>query len=80
MRTFGQQNAEDFMPIVHLALFPGRAVGQKQALGQALTDFTVRAVAGSADAVDVIFAEIRKHNWASGGGLWSDRAAPAPTR
>ncbi len=67
------------MPTIHVELFAGRTLEQKRALAQALTEATVRTLGGSPDAVDVIFADVERHDWATGGQLWSDQAAkPAP--
>jgi len=66
------------MPSIHVQLFAGRTVEQKRALAQALTEATVRTLGGSAEAVDVIFTDVQKHDWATGGQLWSDKAPPAP--
>ena len=65
------------MPSIHVELFAGRTLEQKRALAQALTDATVKTLGGSADSVDVIFRDVERHDWASGGQLWSDRAVPA---
>lgn len=67
------------MPTIRVELFAGRTVEQKRALAQALTEATVRTLGGSADSVDVVFQDIERHDWASGGQLWSDKAqAPKP--
>ena len=66
------------MPSIHVQLFAGRTVEQKRALAQALTEATVRTLGGSHEAVDVIFTDVQKHDWATGGQLWSDKAPPAP--
>lgn len=66
------------MPNIHVQLFAGRTVEQKRALAQALTEATVRTLGGSPEAVDVIFTDVQKHDWATGGQLWSDKAPPAP--
>ncbi len=65
------------MPTIHVELFAGRTVDQKRALAQALTEATVRTLGGSAASVDVIFSDVQRHDWATGGRLWSD-AAPDP--
>jgi 4-oxalocrotonate tautomerase len=70
------------MPTIRVELFEGRTVEQKRALAQALTEATVRTLGGSADGVDVVFFDIARHDWSTGGVLWSDKggaAAPAPT-
>jgi 4-oxalocrotonate tautomerase len=65
------------MPTIRVELFAGRTLEQKRALAQALTEATVRTLGGSADAVDVIFCDVERHDWATGGQLWADKA-PAP--
>lgn len=65
------------MPTIHVELFAGRTVEQKRALAQALTEATVRTLGGSPDSVDIIFRDVERHDWATGGTLWSDRK-PAP--
>jgi 4-oxalocrotonate tautomerase len=65
------------MPLIQVSLFAGRALEQKRALAQALTEATVRTLGGSADAVDVIFNDVERHDWATAGRLWSD-PPPAP--
>ena len=66
------------MPTIHVELFEGRTVEQKRALAKELTEATVRVLGGSADGVDVIFRDVARHDWATGGTLWSDQAKPAP--
>jgi 4-oxalocrotonate tautomerase len=67
------------MPTLHVELFAGRTVEQKRALAQALTEATVRTLGGSPDSVDIIFRDVERHDWSTGGVLWSDRpAAPPP--
>ena len=67
------------MPTIRVELFAGRTVEQKRALAQALTEATARTLGGSPDAVDVIFCDVERHDWATGGQLWSDKAAaPKP--
>lgn len=68
------------MPTIHVQLFAGRSVEQKRALARALTEATVATLGGRPDAVDVIFTDVQRHDWATGGELWSDKLAPpAPT-
>ena len=67
------------MPTIHVELFEGRTVEQKRALAQELTEATVRVLGGSPEAVEVIFRDVARHDWASGGVLWADKAkAPPP--
>ncbi len=65
------------MPTIHVELFAGRTVDQKRALAAALTEATVRTLGGSASSVDVIFTDVQRHDWATGGTLWVD-VPPAP--
>ena len=66
------------MPTIHVQMFAGRTVEQKRALAKALTEATVATLGGKPDAVDVIFTDVLRHDWASGGELWSDKAAAPP--
>ena len=67
------------MPTLRVELFAGRTPEQKAALAQELTAACVRVLGGSASAVDVIFQDVERHDWATGGRLWSEVRAPAPT-
>lgn len=66
------------MPTIRVELFEGRSVEQKRALAQALTEACVKTLGGSADGVDILFYDIARHDWATGGQLWSDKAPPKP--
>ena len=61
------------MPTLRIDLFEGRTEAQKAELAQALTDACVKVLGGSADSVDILFYDIARHNWATGGKLWSDK-------
>ena len=66
------------MPTIHVEMFAGRTLEQKRKLALALTEATVQTLGGSAASVDVIFTDIQRHDWATGGKLWSDAAPVAP--
>jgi 4-oxalocrotonate tautomerase len=66
------------MPTIHVELFAGRTLEQKRALALALTEATVKTLGGSADAVDVIFVDVQRQDWATGGVLWSEQAPAKP--
>lgn len=66
------------MPTLHVELFEGRTTQQKAALAQALTDACVNVLGGSAASVDVIFRDVARHNWATGGRLWSESTPTDP--
>jgi len=67
------------MPTIRVELFEGRSPQQKAALAKEITDACVRVLGSSASGVDVLFYDIAKHDWATGGVLWSDKAPAAPT-
>jgi 4-oxalocrotonate tautomerase len=64
------------MPTLRVELFEGRSAEQKRALAKELTDACVRVLGGSADGIDVLFHDIKRQDWATGGVLWSDKAQP----
>jgi 4-oxalocrotonate tautomerase len=65
------------MPTIRIELFEGRTAEQKATLAKEITEACVRVLGGNAGGVDILFFDIRKHDWATGGVLWS-QAAPAP--
>jgi 4-oxalocrotonate tautomerase len=64
------------MPTIRVELFEGRTPQQKAALAKELTDACVRVLGGSGDAVDVIFCDVARQDWATGGVLWSEKGPP----
>jgi 4-oxalocrotonate tautomerase len=67
------------MPTLRVELFEGRTVEQKRALARELTEACVRVLGGSADGVDVLFFDVKRHDWSTGGQLWIDKSqSPAP--
>ena len=66
------------MPTLRVEMFAGRTVEQKRALARELTEATVRALGVPAGAVEVLFYDIEKHDWAVAGTLCSDPPAPPP--
>ncbi len=65
------------MPTLRVELFEGRTPEQKAALAQAFTEACVKVLGSSPDGVDILFYDIARHNWATGGQLWSDKGKPA---
>jgi 4-oxalocrotonate tautomerase len=61
------------MPLIHVELFEGRTDDQKRDYAKALTEASVRVLGIEPGAVDVIFREVRRADWSTGGVLWSDR-------
>jgi 4-oxalocrotonate tautomerase len=66
------------MPTIRVELFEGRTAEQKAALAKEITEACVRVLGGKPDGVDVLFFDIARHNWASGGELWSEKAPANP--
>lgn len=67
------------MPTIRIEMFEGRTPEQKRALASAITDACVRTIGASPESVDILLFDIAKQNWATGGTLWSDKAAaPKP--
>ena len=63
------------MPTIRVELMEGRTVEQKRSLARALTEAAVNVLGSSAASVDVVFYDVARHDWATGGTLWSDRPA-----
>ena len=64
------------MPTIRVEMFEGRTPEQKRDLVAAITDACVRTIGASPESVDILLFDIGKQNWATGGRLWSDKAAP----
>ena len=67
------------MPTIRVELFEGRTPEQKRALAQELTNACVKVLGGSPDAVDILFYDIARQDWATGGVLWSEKGRPSGT-
>ena len=61
------------MPTIVVKLFAGRAEEVKREYAKALTEASIAVLGCKPEAVDVIFEEIKRNDWANGGVLWSDR-------
>jgi 4-oxalocrotonate tautomerase len=66
------------MPTIRVELFEGRTPEQKAALAKEITAACVRVLGGNPGGVDILFYDIKKHDWATGGRLWSESAAAPP--
>ena len=64
------------MPTIRVELFAGRTPQQKAALAQELTQACVRVLGCAAISVDVLFFDIARQDWTTGGVVWAE---PAPT-
>ena len=61
------------MPILRVSLWSGRTKAQKARLARALTDTIVEVGEVPAEAVTIMFEELPKENWATGGELHTER-------
>jgi 4-oxalocrotonate tautomerase len=61
------------MPTLRVDLFEGRTPQQKAELARELTAACVRVLGGSPDGVDVVFFEVARQDWATGGVMWSEK-------
>jgi 4-oxalocrotonate tautomerase len=66
------------MPTLRVELFEGRTPEQKAELAAAFTQACVNILGSSPDGVDILFYDIARHNWATGGELWSDKGKSQP--
>ena len=66
------------MPTIRVEMFEGRTAEQKAALAREVTSACVRVLGGNPGGVDILFYDIKKGDWATGGVLWSEVAPPAP--
>jgi 4-oxalocrotonate tautomerase len=60
------------MPFIHVRLFEGRSQEQKRAFVEAVTRETARTLNCPPEAVDIVFDDVKRSDWASGGKLASD--------
>ena len=61
------------MPLIHVELVEGRTKEQKKQLGEAITKAAVDIVNVPADAVKIIFVDMKKDEYMEGGILRSER-------
>ena len=61
------------MPILRVSLWSGRTKEQKARLARALTDTIVEVGEVPAEAVTIMFEELPKESWATGGELHTER-------
>lgn len=66
------------MPSIHVELFEGRTEQQKADLAAKITQACVEVLGGSPDSVDVIYRDVARHDWATGGVLWNRKGPPKP--
>ena len=62
------------MPVVIVEMHEGRSIGQKKQLAYGITNEFVK-IGTDAEKVTIIFRDVPKQNWASGGKLSSESPA-----
>jgi 4-oxalocrotonate tautomerase len=62
------------MPTLHVELFAGRTKEKKAELALALTEACVRVLGSKPEGVDILFVDVKKEDWATGGKLWSEQS------
>ena len=61
------------MPTYRIELFEGRSVEQKRKLAEEITRVTTEVLGSAPESVDIIIiTDVPRHNWATGGKLWSE--------
>ena len=63
------------MPIVRIEMWTGRTHAQKAELARVITEAMVTIAHTTPEATVVIFDDVAKENWATGGVLASDTKA-----
>ncbi|MFQ5896403.1 MAG: 2-hydroxymuconate tautomerase [Nitrospinota bacterium] len=61
------------MPVAHVTMISGRTKEQKEKLAEAITDAMVTHAGARREICTVVFIEVGRDDWASGGVLVSNR-------
>jgi 4-oxalocrotonate tautomerase len=61
------------MPMIRVELLKGRTVEQKREFVEIVTREAARILKCTPDAVDIVFNDVERHDWASGGKLQADK-------
>ena len=61
------------MPTIRVELLEGRTPEQKKELAQAFTAACVQTLGSKPESVDVLFLDVPRHDWATGGVPWSEK-------
>ena len=62
------------MPLIRVDLFEGRTPEQKSEFAKAVTREAAKILKCSEESVDIIYTDIKKHDWATAGTLWSEKS------
>jgi 4-oxalocrotonate tautomerase len=60
------------MPTYHIEMLEGRTLEQKKKLVEEITRVSVEILGVSPGSVDILFTDVKRDNWATGGKLWSE--------
>lgn len=60
------------MTIIRIEMLEGRTIEQKRACAEAVTKALVETCGANPQAVDVVFTDVARNDWAIGGRLLSD--------
>lgn len=60
------------MPIIRIEMFEGRTTEQKRACAEAMTKAWCDTCGGTPAAVQIVFTDVAKSDWATAGRLASD--------
>ena len=63
------------MPTIRVELLEGRTPEQKRDLAHALTEATCKTLGSKPEAVDILFFDVKRHDWSTGGVLWSNKTS-----
>jgi 4-oxalocrotonate tautomerase len=61
------------MPTIRVELMEGRTPEQKKQLVKAITQAVVDTLGAKPEAVDILLYDIKRHDWATAGVLWSEK-------
>ena len=62
------------MPLVQITMLQGRTAGQKRKIAKRVTDAMVEEAGARPEAIVVVFNEVSKESYATGGELMIDKA------
>jgi len=61
------------MPTIHVEWFAGRTQDQKEELARAITEAVARIAKVPPDATSIIFTDVQKADWSTGGVMASNK-------
>ncbi|MEY4419684.1 MAG: hypothetical protein RLZZ498_280 [Pseudomonadota bacterium] len=61
------------MPTIRVELLEGRTPEQKKELAQAFTQACAQTLGSKPESVDVLFFDVARQDWATGGVPWSEK-------